>query len=134
MTEAESKLAILDLYNRYNHSIDHGEIDGWCNTFVDDGVFDHPARRWEGREALCEFVTSRTNSFDKTPLREMRHWNDAINICINGDKAQASCDLLVSGVDRTTGKAAIAAVGRYEDVLVHSIDGWRFFTRKLVIA
>ena len=48
-----SRVAILDLFARYCHSVDHGEPDAWAALFTPDGVFEIAGlMRLEGTEQL----------------------------------------------------------------------------------
>ncbi|HEX7914085.1 MAG TPA: isochorismatase family protein, partial [Paraburkholderia sp.] len=88
-TNARDELEIRALYIAYNRAIDSGDAAGWAATFVDDGNFHHPARTWSGQGELCEFVQRRGARLSDDPIADQRHWNDAITVTLNGDRATA---------------------------------------------
>lgn len=134
MTTEQDKLEILTLMREYNRAIDAGEDAQWAATYIQDGVFRHPARTWQGTDELRTFCASRTAGLDKAPLTDMRHWNDAIDITVSGDEATVTCDLAVIGNSRETGKPTLAATGSYRDRLVRRDGAWRFVERALVLS
>lgn len=134
MTQEQDELQILALLREYNRAIDAGDDAAWAATFIANGIFHHPARDWNGTEQLREFCATRTAGFKEAPLTDMRHWNDAIDILISGDEAKVTCDLAVIGKKRETGKATLAAWGKYDDRLVRCDGNWRFTSRALVLA
>lgn len=129
----EDELAIRALYAAYNRAIDAGDAIAWADTFVENGVFHHPAHSWAGQEQLRQFVNERTSGFGSHPIKNQRHWNDGLTIAIDQDQATGSCDLLVAGLSRTDATPKIAALGRYEDVLERTASGWRFVERRLTV-
>src|SRR5260221_10707300 len=52
MITANERLEILALYAEYNRSIDAGDSSAWACTFIQEGVFHHPAQDFAGREQL----------------------------------------------------------------------------------
>jgi hypothetical protein len=129
--DAHDQMAILKLYAEYNRTIDAGDVSGWLMTFVDDGVFYHPSRRYSGRIELSIFITSRSNQLGTNPVAALMHWNDPIVISAGADYVQGSCRLLVAGILRETGKPEVVARGRYQDSLIRSHGGWHFKERRL---
>ena len=132
--DAYDRIEILTLYAEYNRTIDAGDVSGWLTTFVDDAVFYHPSRRYSGRIELSTFITSRSNQLGASPVAELKHWNDPIEISAGADYVQGSCRLLVAGIMRETGKPAVVARGRYRDSLIRSPSGWHFKERRLELA
>lgn len=133
MLEPQDHLAILALCAEYNRSLDAGEAAAWAATFTEDGVFHHPARSYASTAELRRFAEERTAKFDTNPIADQRHWNDPVVLSGDGDRASGSCNLLVAGVDRESGRPAVVARGRYEDRLVKTSAGWRFAERRLTI-
>lgn len=133
MLKAEDQVEIRELYARYNRALDVGEPAEWVRTFTPDGVFHHPACSYIGPSELARFVIERNTKLKQHPVSRQRHWNDAIVISGNGDRAAGACDLIVAGTSAATGKPEIVACGRYVDELVHTSTGWRFAVRKLAV-
>ena len=134
MTSTTDEAQIRALYAAYNDAIDAGKADDWADTFVMDGVFRHPLRDWAGRAELRQFVTERWEKIADGPIREQRHWNDAVQLDVFGDTARGHCDLLVSGIDSSVSRAVVVAQGRYSDRLVRTPLGWRFTERHLIVS
>lgn len=126
--------AIRELYARYNRAIDCGDAEVWADTFVKSGIFHHPARDWSGHDELRRFIVERTAGFATHPVADQRHWNDAHAIAISGDHATCTCDLLVSGRQRSDGSLMALATGHYSDVLERTEDGWKFSRRRLTLS
>ncbi len=80
MITANERLEILALYAEYNRSIDAGDSSAWACTFIQEGVFHHPAQDFAGREQLESFVKERTSKMAMHSCIEQRHWNDAISL------------------------------------------------------
>ncbi|MFM0234109.1 nuclear transport factor 2 family protein [Paraburkholderia sediminicola] len=133
MLDATAHLEIIDLYSEYNRAIDKGDADNWANTFTDDGLFHHPARVFSGADELRQFIRERTAKLTSSPSVEQQHWNS--RVCLEGRDgwAHGSCQLIVTGVNRETGKPCVVVRGNYEDQLERSEAGWRFKKRRLVV-
>ena len=131
MITANDRLEILALYAEYNRSIDAGDSSAWACTFIQEGVFHHPAQDFAGREQLESFVKERTSKMAMHLCIEQRHWNDAISLEGTEREASGSCFLLVAGRRRDTGKPEVIVRGRYVDDLVKVDSGWLFRRRTL---
>lgn len=129
----EDRLAIQELYARYNHAIDLGDPKGWAATFTEDGVFSAPTTgTFEGAQALLEFA-------ERAQGVKARHWTN--NLVLDGDgrsaadgdarSAAGSCYLLLLGVAQRP--ANVLASGIYRDELVCTPGGWRFRRRTVEI-
>jgi hypothetical protein len=134
MLTAEDRLALFDLYSQYNRTIDSGDVEGWLGTWADDGIFDHPARPYRGRDELKEFVHMRSEALPTHVIADQRHWNAQIDFSADGSTgAVGNCLLLVAGHERDSGRRIVAALGRYNDVMVRTSAGWRFAKRALAL-
>ncbi|MCC7366154.1 MAG: nuclear transport factor 2 family protein [Dehalococcoidia bacterium] len=120
----EDKLAIQDLYARYNHAIDFGKGDVWAATFTPDGTFSSlGAGTFTGTEQLTGFG----NGF-ATRIKG-RHWTNNLVIEDAGDGAKGTCYLallLLGGPEKGT---SFLTTGIYNDELVRTDGGWRFKSR-----
>ncbi|VVO03436.1 nuclear transport factor 2 family protein [Pseudomonas fluorescens] len=134
MIDPVDHVAIIQLYEDYNHTIDTGAAHAWSATFTLDGVFYHPVRTWRGEEELLAFFEQRESSLRASANVELKHWNS--NIIIEGDdkNATATCELLVSGIRSQDAHSIVVARGRYQDRLVRTDQGWRFLERRLCIS
>ena len=56
---AADKIEIQELVARYNRAIDSGDVEGWVDTFVRDGVFEGlVVPTFRGHDELRAFVTA----------------------------------------------------------------------------
>ena len=127
------RCALIALYSAYNRAIDAGDAAAWAQTFTDDGAFEHPSRHFVGRVALEQFITQRAAKLGSHPCSHQRHWNDGIELHVNGARALGNCRLLLSGMHRDTGRTEVVTTGRYSDELVKDDLGWRFCRRHLQV-
>jgi hypothetical protein len=119
----EDRLAIRELYARYNHAIDLGDPKGWADTFTEDGVFSAPTTgTFEGAQALQQFA-------ERAQGMKARHWTN--NLVLEGDagRAKGCCYLLLLGVGQRP--TSVLASGLYRDELVRTSAGWRFQSRSV---
>jgi ketosteroid isomerase-like protein len=133
MLPASEQLAIYSLYAEYNRAIDVGDADAWVATWTDEGVFEHPARRYDGHQELRAFVESRTAGLASHAVSNQRHWNADLVVRADGGQATGGCLLLVAGTHRRSGTAMVVARGRYDDALLRVGGAWRFGRRALVL-
>ena len=133
MIGVEDHVAILALYARYNRAIDSGQANDWAATFAPDGGFHHPSGSWRGRERLCSFVADRCARIEAGPIGGQLHWNGPVDISGDPDRPTGSCALIVSGVDRASGRDVVVGRGRYEDRLVRTEKGWLFSERRVIV-
>jgi hypothetical protein len=92
----EDERAIRDLLARYSFFADLQYQERYVNVFAEDGVFDLPSGRFEGRHSLFhDFVISRV--MDRWPGR-MQHWPvGPMLFTIDGDRAEAKGYSIVVG-------------------------------------
>jgi len=115
--------AIQQLYARYNTAIDHGDAEGWANTFTPDGVF---ASNFKGHDALVGFVNNwRANMSGAA----RRHFSADLVITPSADGAAGTVSTIL--VDLSTKPASINGFVTYSDVLVKTAGGWRFKSRAI---
>jgi hypothetical protein len=55
--KAEDKLQNMELSSRYNKTLDHRDIDGWLETWTEDGIIETPFGNSEGKTSLRVFLT-----------------------------------------------------------------------------
>ena len=128
--DVADRLAIQDLYARYNVALDTGDEAGWVACFTDDGVFDGraPAR---GREELAQYHRDRMAARASEPFTNPQHWNN--NLLLRGEppEVQAFSYVLRLGTMRADGSIQIVRVAAYRDRLV-KVDGrWRIARREV---
>ena len=114
---AEDYVDIQQLYARYNHAIDNGEVDAYVALYSPDGSFND----FTGHDGLRTFMNSRTGG-------TRRHWNT--NLVITPTPEGASGAVYLMFLDVGVQPPAVTGAGRYEDTLVKTAQGWRFKTRR----
>ena len=124
----EDLLAIQELYARYNHAIDFGDVEAWVATFTPDGAFatnmSAPAAGAEQLRALGTVLAARLDS---------RHWTNNLIIEAAPGGARGICYLALLRPGNSTRPAALPATGIYRDELVKGADGWRFKSRNATL-
>ncbi|GAA1786536.1 hypothetical protein GCM10009712_37400 [Pseudarthrobacter sulfonivorans] len=129
--DSTDELAIRRLYEGYNDFIDRGDAESWAMVWCEDGVFEHPARTYKGREELASFVRQRAAGAAAQPVTGLRHWNSDIRLSSEGDRVVGECALLVSARDRESGSPSVMTTGMYSDVVAWDGHRWRFVRRTL---
>jgi hypothetical protein len=120
----EDRLAITELYSKYNHAIDFGDAEGWAATFTADGVFNGGGGGpQQGTEALTGFARGFAANV------KGRHWTNNLVVEGEGSSANGKCYLILWNLAQKP--ASIMATGIYRDELAKTGDGWRFTSRKV---
>jgi 3-phenylpropionate/cinnamic acid dioxygenase small subunit len=122
---ADDRLAIQDLYGRYNHAIDFGDAEGWANTFTADGTFESGRGSFSGADALAEFARGYAAQM------KGRHWTNNLVVDADGDGARGKCYLILYRLGGEGGPSVLTT-GVYHDELVRDGSTWRFKSRKVV--
>lgn len=120
---AADKLEILDLIARYNHAVDSGDGPAYADTYTDDGVFQYPRGRAEGRQGLIDLVQAIADH-----IPGVRHWSGNWIIEGDGDHATMRCYLLN---EVTAGRPQIISTGIYHDTLQRVNGAWKFKQRTI---
>lgn len=119
----EDRLAIHELYSRYNHAIDFGDPDAWADCFVDDGVFESGQGSFKGRDQLRAFAQGYAERITG------RHWTNNILVEPAGNgAASGKCYLMLYRLDGEKGPS-ILVTGVYNDTLTQDNGAWRFASR-----
>ena len=120
------KSEIAELAARYNLTIDSGDADGWAATFTEDGIFEAPHARPQGREELRQYVLKRDPA-----RRSWRHWINNLIIEGDGDHATLTCYLNLINTAAGPDDHRIAGIGVYRDTLERRQGAWKFTHRHL---
>lgn len=139
---ATDELAIRGLTARFDHLVDQHQNDAVAATFVENGVFEIPGQRFEGRAAIAGFL----NSLPLGPpvdigLGMTGHLGSTVHattdniITIDGDRAtQTSYMTVFRQVPReVTSSALLVITERFDDQLVRTDAGWLFEHRTMTI-
>ncbi|MFL5758642.1 MAG: nuclear transport factor 2 family protein [Thermomicrobiales bacterium] len=124
------KAAITELAAKFETTFDQGDFDTNVDLWTDDGVFDHPAGVFKGKEAYRQWAEGFYQQ--SAASGGSHHLLTNVQITVNGDQADMTSYLtLLVGI---TSPAPAIISGEFTDHVV-KVDGeWKFQTRKLVIA
>ena len=122
----EDRLEIHELYSRYSHAFDSGDVDAWVALFIPEGRFGVPAGPITGTDGLRRFATERA---EQAP--GMRHLITNVTLDATGGGANGRAYFLCFRL-AGDGRLRLLNIGRYEDELVKTDDGWRFAARDVV--
>ena len=129
MTLSDEDLAIRNLIAHVARFADIGTVDQYLEAFTEDIVFEIRGRPpSSGLEELRERTVGQRNVGVVGPSSNCMHLLGASAIDIDGDQATAYTSWAVCS---TTGALAISLVGRYEDELVRTEEGWKIRRRRL---
>lgn len=119
------RLAIEDVLVRYATAIDRRDWDLFATCFVSDVRTDYgDVGAFDGIESLTAFMVDAHAGFGTT-----NHLLSNFVIAVDGDRATA-CSYVHVVLVFADGSASIDGVGRYEDDLVRTVDGWRLTSRR----
>jgi len=125
------RMEIIDLYARYNHAADTGDVDGYVDLFTADGEFSSPVRTAKGTAEIHAFIALRSAALTAAPVRDEQHWNCNLVLDPVGEEVAGSIYMVGIGRDADTGSVRFNFFGRYFDRIVRGTDGrWRFSSRR----
>jgi SnoaL-like domain len=126
---AADHLAILNLYARYNRTIDAGDSDGWAACWTPDGVFDvSPRFIATGTEALTEFAKGWYAQHGGV----LRHNISNVFVEAAPTGARGGAYLVMAKVaEDDTAIPTVTVTGIYDDELVLHDGEWRFSKRRI---
>jgi 3-phenylpropionate/cinnamic acid dioxygenase small subunit len=133
----EDQLAIENLSARYNQAIDAGDIETWVDCFTPDGVFEtQPGGSWSKERGFTELRvqgSSRLLEFGRTVASgpTVRHWSTNRVVIADGEIVRGVSYMTVFVLDGP--RADELVTGMMHEELVHTADGWRFRSRRLVL-
>jgi len=124
------RLEILDLYARYNHTVDAGDLEAWVRCFTADGTVEAPpaGAAHRGAEALKEFATR----FRRRTEGRAHHVTSDVELWADGAEVHGRASLLMILAASAPAAPAILISARYADRLRRTADGWRFAHRLLI--
>ena len=133
MLSIEDRFAVQDLYARYCACMDTGDIKGWANSWVEDGVFDS-YQYHDGRAKIEEYGRGYMKRKPEMKWTNGQHWNNNIIVEGDGKTAKGLCYLVVIGKMKDTEELKVCVQAMYRDDLVKLPDGqWKFKRRKLAL-
>jgi len=135
---AEDRAQIVDLQSRYVMAMDYFDADGYAAVFAEDGVLDWARGLVEGRDAIYEFMASRTYDFTRgAPPAETddgRNWPSTVRhlitnqvVKVEGDTATALTYWIQFNNNQSRDQVEWMLFGTWYDEFV-KIDGEWFFS------
>ena len=115
--------AVLD---EYAACYDGRRPEGFANAFVPDGVLELPDHTViAGHEALAAFASDAAR---RRP--NIHHFSANLRVRITGDVARSTAH--VTAVSNVGDDVRLLLIGRYDDTLAHTPDGWRITRRRII--
>lgn len=129
----EDRLAIQDLYARYNFAIDSGDAPAFADVFIDEGVLQLPSFPvFEGREAITGFVKRRSGN-PQRGISHSQHWNCNLLLESKADHVVGRVYLMLVAIGSATGEIRPVAHGYYTDMIVRRDGAWKFARRTVEV-
>jgi ketosteroid isomerase-like protein len=123
------RMAISDLLIDFARRVDAKDFAGYAANFTDDGVFELPWSRREGRADIAAGAEA-----DLAPFAALQHYSVNHVIEIDGDTATSRSYLLAIHVpDAADLSRHQDAGGWYDSEFRRTPDGWRFTRSSLTV-
>ena len=142
-SEAEDRLAILEMQNRYVVAIDFFDADAYAAVFAEDGILDWARGEVIGRPAIREFMATGTYdlrklNFQPAQTPDGKEWPPAVRhlvtnqvIEINGDTARVVSYWMNYSNAADRRKIEWLSYGSWDDELVKINGEWLFKRHKI---
>lgn len=125
MVSTEDRLAINELFARYNWALDTANGDAVADEFIDGGVFDGSASTWAGREEIKSMVAG---SREGDGEFRSQHW--ALNSVIVGEGDTLTVVSMSICPAMNGSEFQMAFMAYYVDTVVKINDQWKFERRR----
>jgi ketosteroid isomerase-like protein len=127
VSAADDFIAILNVAHRYAQAADRRDWQGLTDCYAEDAVTNFNGTIVEGRDAIIARNKERLPKWAAT-----QHFTGNPVIKVDGDRADASFYVIAQHVVMDEGKPITCLAGAvYEDELVRTSEGWRFWRRKI---
>jgi 3-phenylpropionate/cinnamic acid dioxygenase small subunit len=123
----EDKEGIRELLARYCFLLDGYQLREFAALFTADGEWISRNGTAKGREAIERLLRGLVPP--PAPGKRRKHFTANIIIDLSDDSATVISNFLV--VRDSDAGPAIAVAGTYEDVVVRTLEGWKFTSRRL---
>lgn len=117
-SELADMIEIQDLFARYMHLLDIGDVGGYLSVFSDDCQFVVHGRIYQGREGVREMVG--------LAAPDGIHLTASPVVRLDGDTATSHQTFFAIRADRQTTR-----IGWYDDELVRERGRWRLAVRRV---
>lgn len=136
MLNVEDRLAIEQLYARYNLATDTDDTDGLIACYTVDGLFKGRLDEVRGHAAMREQAEERIRRKKSSGLTNHQHWNGSL--VLEGDssvgEASGFCYMLFVGKADNADEVSITTMGAYVDELAKTGGRWLFSSRRVTFA
>jgi hypothetical protein len=142
-SDAEDRLAILEMQNRYIVAMDYFDADGYAAVFTEDGILDWARGEVVGRPAIREFMATGTYdlrklNFQPAQTEDGREWPPAVRhlvtnqvIELNGDSARVVSYWMNYSNAADRRQIQWLSYGSWDDELVKVNGEWLFKRHKI---
>lgn len=142
-SEAEDRLAILEMQNRYILAMDYFDADAYAAVFTEDGVLDWARGEVIGRPAIREFMATGTYdlrklNFQPAQTPDGKEWPPAVRhlvtnqvIELNGDTARVISYWMNYSNAADRRKIEWLSYGSWDDEVVKVNGEWLFKRHKI---
>jgi uncharacterized protein (TIGR02246 family) len=124
----EDRLAIQELFARYNATFDTADAEGYAATFTEDGTMSGR----HGRAEMAAFATQRAADRANGPHAIVEHVTTGLILAGDSGRADAFSYLQRFARKRDGGGFEILTVGFYVDVLRRVDGAWLFESREVL--
>jgi 3-phenylpropionate/cinnamic acid dioxygenase small subunit len=134
----DPELAIRNLLARLAHLADSGDVTEYVASMTEDVVWAMPANpsvglpptERRGRDDVAAGVHERLAAGLQGPGSNTRHVVTTTTVTVeSNDRATAQSYFMF--IDNTSTAPAIRSIGRYDDVLCRTADGWQLAARTI---
>jgi 3-phenylpropionate/cinnamic acid dioxygenase small subunit len=124
---ADAKLEILELFARYSQYVSDRRYDEWASLFADDGqMIGVDGIRGTGPKEMDRYIRAAHQGWTVKQVTV----NPLIMISDDGQSATSTSDWVV--YRKIDGEFVTYAMGRYQDEVRKTLDGWRIYRRYAV--
>jgi uncharacterized protein (TIGR02246 family) len=126
-----AELEIRNVLARLAHMADCGDPDEYAELFAEDGSWYHPHYgEMKGRSAIADGIRARFERGSQGPGSHMRHVLTTQWVRVDDDHAYSQAYWITL---RAEGTPALSNMGRYDDELCRTPEGWRMFRRNITL-
>jgi 3-phenylpropionate/cinnamic acid dioxygenase small subunit len=123
---------VVDLLHRHAEGMDLRDWPGFRSVFTQEVDIDYESHRPGQRFTTSADEWTAHVSRRLGRIRATQHALSNIRVFVDGDSARATAYVRADHLeDRPGGKATFTIVGRYDDRLVRTADGWRICAVRL---
>jgi len=117
---------LLALQARYAETYDGCEPEGFAAAFAADGTLVLPdGVSHTGHDALCDFAAAAAARSART-----HHFMQNQRVHVTGNTATGTAH--VTAVSRLGDSVRLLIIGRYQDAMIRTAEGWRFQERRII--